>query len=197
MDAPASQPTHRQSSMVDESNIAMQCNNAEKRAYSKGSSQDRKPHSADTETRPTDHEARGRENSATLEFPEPYKKYEHLFQEVVDETALPEHKPWDHEIVLQEGKTPTFGPIYQLSERELKVLREYIDKSLAKGYIRPSKSLAGYPTMFVPKKDGTDRLCVDYRRLNDITVKNRYPLPNITELRDRLSRAKIFTALDL
>ena len=51
--------------------------------------------------------------------------------------------------------------------------------------------------MFVPKKDGTDRLCVDYRQLNDITVKNRYPLPNIAELTDRLSRAKIFTALDL
>ncbi|KAK1911204.1 hypothetical protein P3342_011806 [Pyrenophora teres f. teres] len=51
--------------------------------------------------------------------------------------------------------------------------------------------------MFVPKKDGKLRLCVDYRKLNDITIKNRYPLPNITELRDRLSRAKIFTALDL
>ena len=51
--------------------------------------------------------------------------------------------------------------------------------------------------MFVPKKDGTDRLCVDYRQLNDITIKNQYPLPNITELQDRLSRAKIFTALDL
>ena len=51
--------------------------------------------------------------------------------------------------------------------------------------------------MFVPKKDGKLRLCVDYRKLNDITVKNRYPLPNIHELRDRLSRAKIFTALDL
>lgn len=195
--ATASQPTHQRSLMVDESNIAIQCNSAERKADSTGSSQDRKPNSADTDKRPTDHEARGKEQSATPEIPEPYKKFEHLFQEVVDEQALPKHQPWDHEIVLQEGKTPTFGPIYQLSDRELMVLREYIDKSLAKGYIRPSKSPAGYPIMFVPKKDGTDRLCVDYRQLNDITVKNRYPLPNIKELRDRLSRAKIFTALDL
>ena len=75
---------------------------------------------------------------------------------MVDEQALPEHKPWDHEIVLQEGEQPTFGLIYQLLERELAVLQEYLDKALAKGYIRPLKSLAGYPIMFVPKKDRTD-----------------------------------------
>ena len=79
-DAPASQPTHRQSSMVDESNIAKQCNIAERKANStKTSSQCRKVDSADTETRPTDHEARVQENSATPEIPEPYKEYEHLF----------------------------------------------------------------------------------------------------------------------
>jgi hypothetical protein len=68
---------------------------------------------------------------------------------------------------------------------------------LAKGFIRKSKSLAGYLILFVAKKDGTLRLCVDYRKLNAITKKNRYLLPNIQELRDRLSNAKIFTALDL
>jgi hypothetical protein len=68
---------------------------------------------------------------------------------------------------------------------------------LAKGFIQKSKSSAGYPILFVAKKDGTLRLCVDYRKLNAITKKNRYPLPNIQELRDRLSNAKIFTALDL
>ncbi|KAK1912882.1 hypothetical protein P3342_004818 [Pyrenophora teres f. teres] len=126
-----------------------------------------------------------------------YKEFEHLFREVADEQALPKHQPWDHKIVLQEGKKPTFDPIYGLSEKELSTLRDYIKTSLAKKYIRPSQSPAGYPIMFVPKKDGKLRLCVDYRKLNDITIKNRYPLPNITELRDRLSRAKIFTALDL
>jgi hypothetical protein len=103
---------------------------------------------------------------------------------VVDADALPKHQPWDYEIVLQEGKQLTFGLIYGLSETELKVLRESLDKQLKKGYIRPSQSPAGYPILFVLKKNGPPRMCVDYWKLNDITVKNRYPLLNITELRD-------------
>ena len=79
----------------------------------------------------------------------------------------------------------------------MKVLRQYLDENLKKGFIRESKSPARYPILFAPKKDGTLRLCVDYRRLNDITIKNRYPLPNIAELQDRLCNAKIFTKLDL
>ena len=79
----------------------------------------------------------------------------------------------------------------------MKVLRQYLDENLKKGFIRESKSPAGYPILFAPKKDGTLRLCVDYRRLNDITIKNRYPLPNIAELQDRLCNAKVFTKLDL
>ncbi len=84
-----------------------------------------------------------------------------------------------------------------MSEKELKALREYIEENLAKGFIRPSESPAGYPILFVPKKDGSLRLCVDYRKLNDITIKNRYPLPNISELQDRLSGARWFTKIDL
>ena len=80
------------------------------------------------------------------------------------------------------GKEPTFGPIYALSEKELKTLREGLDKDLARGFIRKSTSPAGYPILFVPKKDGLLRQCVDYRKLNDITIKNRYLLPNITEM---------------
>ena len=70
-------------------------------------------------------------------------------------------------------------PIYGLSEPQLKAVREYIDENLAKGYIRESDSLAGFLILFVLKNDGTLRLCVDYRKLNDITRKNRYLLPNI------------------
>ena len=138
-------------------------------------------------------------NHAPHECPEEYrKKWGHLFQEGEDaHTALPRHQPWDYEIVLAGDKQPTFGPIYALSEKELKVLRQYLDENLKKGFIRESKSPAGYLILFAPKKDGTLRLCVDYRRLNDITIKNRYPLPNIAELQDRLCNAKIFTKLDL
>ena len=79
----------------------------------------------------------------------------------------------------------------------MKVLRQYLDENLKKGFIRELKSLAGYLILFAPKKDGTLRLYIDYRRLNDITIKNRYLLPNIVELQDRLCNAKIFTKLDL
>ena len=136
-------------------------------------------------------------NDAPSGIPREYEKWAHLFEEETTAKALPRHQPWDHEIELEPGKEPTFGPIYALSEKELEVLREYISENLKKGFIRESKSPAGYPILFAPKKDGKLRLCVDYRKLNDITIKNRYPLPNIGELQDRLGNAKIFTKLDL
>jgi hypothetical protein len=76
-------------------------------------------------------------------------------------------------------------------------LREYLDTALKKGWIRVSKSLSAVPILFVPKKDEGDRLCVDYRSLNRVAIKNRYPLPLISELLDRLGHAKVFTKLDL
>ena len=139
----------------------------------------------------------GRGKDEPLEIPEDYQQYKELFREELDARALPKHQPWDMEIELEPGREPTSGPIYSLSEKELRVLREYIDENLKKGFIRESKSPAGYPILFAPKKDGSLRLCVDYRKLNDITIKNRYPLPNIGELQDRLGKARIFTKLDL
>ncbi|SYW75193.1 uncharacterized protein UHO2_03587 [Ustilago hordei] len=76
-------------------------------------------------------------------------------------------------------------------------LRRYLDENLEKGFIRPSKSLAQSPVLFVPKKDGGLRLCVDYRGLNEITVKNRAPLPLIEEQLFLLRKARIYTKLDL
>ena len=104
---------------------------------------------------------------------------------------------YDCPIDLQKGKEPHFGPIYSLSLPELNALRNCIEENLEKGFIRPSKSPAGAPILFVKKKDGSLRLCVDYRGLNQVTVKNRYPLPLIPELLDRLSQASIFTKIDL
>ena len=135
--------------------------------------------------------------SLSTNVPIEYKEYQQLFQEGPKNEALPKHQLWDHKIPLEEGKSPPFGPIYQLSEKELKVLKEYIDDNLSKGFIKPSTSPAGSPVLFVPKKDGSLRLYIDYRALNNITIKDRYTLPLINELHNRFQRAKIFSKLDL
>ncbi|RAL58209.1 hypothetical protein DID88_002312 [Monilinia fructigena] len=83
-----------------------------------------------------------------LMIPEQYKKYEHVFKEPGIHEALPEHKPWDHEIILEEGKMPVHTPIYSMSADELKTLREYIDDNLAKGWIRESTSQVASPTIY-------------------------------------------------
>ena len=127
------------------------------------------------------------------------KEWQHIKEPFREDLAyeLPEHGPSDHAIDLEEGAQPPYGPIYSLSESELKVLRAYIEKHLANGFIRPSKSPAGAPILFVKKKDGSLRLCVDYRGLNSLTIKNRYPLPLIGESLDRLSRATIYSKFDI
>jgi transposase InsO family protein len=136
------------------------------------------------------------QKTTELQVPDEYSEFRHLFEEQQQET-LPQHQEWDHEIVLEEGKKPKHGPIYRLSVSELEALKEYLDENLRKGFIQPSTSPAGYPILFVPKKDGKLRLCVDYRGLNAITVKNRYALPLISELQDRFQGAQWFTKLDI
>jgi hypothetical protein len=84
-----------------------------------------------------------------------------------------------------------------MSQVELDALKSYIDEMLGKGFIQTSNSPIGAPVLFVKKKNGTLRLCVDYRALNKITVKNRYPLPLSGDLMDRLSQAKLYTKIDL
>ncbi|RKK66997.1 hypothetical protein BFJ68_g18567, partial [Fusarium oxysporum] len=128
-------------------------------------------------------------------IPEEYRIYEKLFKEEL-ETKVPQHSRWDHEIWLKTDDLP-FQKIYNLNEKELTTLREYLETELAKGNIRISTSSAGFPVMFVPKKNGKLRLVVDYRKLNALTIKDRTPLPLITELKDRLQGKQIFTALDL
>ena len=76
-------------------------------------------------------------------------------------------------------------------------MKEYLDEMLCSGKIRPSRSEFGASILFVKKKDGSLRLCVDYRGLNRITIKNRYPLPLMSQLREQLGKAKYFTKLDL
>jgi len=131
-----------------------------------------------------------------VKLPEKYKDFVDVFEKNKVDQFL-EHRPYDCPIDLEEGHSPPFGPIYGLSEPELQALRDYFTRNLAKGFVQHSKSLAGAPILFVKKKDGSLRLCVDYRGLNKITKKNRYPLPLISGLLDRLCTRKIFTKLDL
>ncbi len=84
-----------------------------------------------------------------------------------------------------------------MSHEELKELKVQLEELLAKGYIKPSKSPYGAPVLFVHKKDGTLRMCVDYRTFNKATMKNQYPLPRIDDLFDRLLRAMVFSRIDL
>jgi len=112
--------------------------------------------------------------------------------------ALPEHRPYDRKIDLREGTTAPWGPIYPLSEVELQTLREWLKEMEKAGKIRKSTSPAGAPIRFVPKPNVRGlRLCVDYRGLNAVTIPNRYPLPLMQELQDRVQGAQWFTKLDL
>jgi len=112
--------------------------------------------------------------------------------------ALPEHKRYDCRIELKKGGVAPWGPIYHLSEKELEALREWLKEMLKNGKIRPCTSPASCPILFVPKPNGRAlRLCVDYRGLNRITIPNRYPLPLIQELQDRVQGAQWFTKMDL
>ena len=128
--------------------------------------------------------------------PKDYHEFLPLFKKAVAE-VLPPHRSYDHKIPLKEGFTPPFGPLYSLSKPELQALRQWIDENLSKGFIRASSSPAGAPILFVKKKDDSLRLCVDYRGLNEGTIKNRYPLSLIRETLMQLSKARYYTTLDV
>ena len=111
--------------------------------------------------------------------------------------TLSPHRKYDLEIPLKPSSAPPWGPIYSMSAPELVTIKEYIKTYLANGFIRHSKSEAAALCMFVKRLDSKLQIVVDYRLLNAVTVKNRYPLPLIPEMLDRLNTAKIFTKIDL
>ena len=137
------------------------------------------------------------QETETPEIPEQYRDLAEVFSKAKAHELPPHRGHLDHHIPLEEGAKPVFGPIYNLSETELQILKDYIDENLRKRFIRPSTSPFGSPVLFTKKPDGSLRLCVDYRALNRATIKNRYPLPLISELLDRFKRKKQFTRLDV
>ena len=123
------------------------------------------------------------------------QKFEGVFAPPPD--GLPPDRDVGHTIPLEPGHAPPWRPLYRLSPAEKAEAEKQVKEYLAKGWIRKSQSPYGAPILFVKKKDGTLRMCIDYRAINKITVKNRYPLPRIDDLLDKLQGSKCFSSLDL
>jgi len=122
-------------------------------------------------------------------------EYKDVFSELPD--RLPPMRNHAHVIPLEKGAHPVFRQMYRLTQAEKAEVEKQIAELLRKGYIEPSHSPWGAPILFVPKKDGGLRMCIDYRFLNKVTVKNRYPLPRIEDLLEQLQGATVFSGLDL
>ncbi|KAF8751601.1 hypothetical protein RHS01_08304 [Rhizoctonia solani] len=127
--------------------------------------------------------------------PSKYHQYAKVFGEE-EFNKLPPHRHYDIGIELTE-EGPLNSPLYSMTDAESATLKDWLRDELKAGKIRPSKSSISSPVMFVPKKDGSRRLVVDYRRLNNRTKKNVYPLPRPDDLMAQLRGAKVFTKLDL
>ena len=111
--------------------------------------------------------------------------------------SLPPHRPYDCAINLLLGAPLPVGRLYNLSVPEKETMRNYVSELLASGIIRPSSSPVAAGFFFLAKKDGSLRPCIDYRQLNSITVKNKYPLPLLSSTFEPLTHATVFTKLDL
>ncbi|KAJ4938747.1 hypothetical protein NE237_008271 [Protea cynaroides] len=111
--------------------------------------------------------------------------------------GLPPDRATEFVIDLIPGAAPVSKAPYRMAPTELKELKVQLQELLDKGYIQPCISPWGAPVLFVKKKDGSVRLCIDYRELNKLTIKNRYPLPRIDDLFDQLQGAKVFSKIDL
>jgi len=128
-------------------------------------------------------------------LPDVYKEEINIFSNKLASILLQNFK-YNYAIDLEEGKTLLQMPLYNLLQKELQILQKYLKSAFKKGWIKPSKLLAGVPILFVLKADGIMRLYINYKCLNKITIKNWYPLLLVSKLFDRFSHVKIFTKLD-
>lgn len=133
-------------------------------------------------------------NLFQLKFSRSSRNFAHVFDEP---SSLPPSRAFDHSIPLMTGALPVNVRPYRYTPTQKDEIELQVKEMLAKGTIQPSSSPFSSPVLLVKKKDGTWRFCVDYRHLNAITIKNKYPLPVIDELLDELSGAHWFTKLDL
>ncbi|KAA0054678.1 gag protease polyprotein [Cucumis melo var. makuwa] len=136
-----------------------------------------------------------READVSLSSEPVVRDYPDVFPEELP--GLPPHREVEFAIELEPGTVPISRAPYRMAPAELKELKVQLQELLDKGFIRPSVSPWGAPVLFVKKKNGSMRLCIDYRELNKVTVKNRYPLPRIDDLFDQLQGATVFSKIDL
>ena len=122
------------------------------------------------------------------------QQYQDIFQEP---DGLPPERACDHSILIKEGENPPNVRPYRMPHKQKNIVEELVNKMLQNAEIRPSTSPYSSPAILVRKKDKSWRLCVDYRQLNAITVKNKYPIPVIEDLLDELQGATVFSKLDL
>ena len=123
------------------------------------------------------------------------KEFEDVFPEELPSLLV--DREIEFAIDVFPGTKPIFKTPYRMAPKELGELKVQLEDLLEKGFVKPSVSPWGAPVLFVKKKDGTMRLCIDYRELNKVTIKNRYPLPRIDDLFDQLQGAKVFSKIDL
>jgi len=138
----------------------------------------------------------GAEKSLEEMVPRRFRRWMKVFKKKASE-RMPRRKPWDHAIEMKPGYEPKKAKNIQLSPQEQKEVEEFLNDQLSKGYIQESKSPQTSAVFFVPKKDMRKRMVQDYQYLNAWTIKNNYPLPLISELVDKVGKARVFTKLDL
>jgi hypothetical protein len=131
-------------------------------------------------------------------LPEAYRDLADVFSKAASD-ALPPRRPYDHKIQLTDSNTDdlSYSPLRHQSTDELRAVKQYLVENLHKGFIEASQAPFAAPILFVKKSDGSLRFCIDYRKLNDLTRKDQYPLPLIEETLARLGKARIFTKLDI
>jgi hypothetical protein len=130
-------------------------------------------------------------------IPSEYQEYADVFSKRGSNTLPPHRGKSDHRIELQEQAQPGYCPLYKQSAEELEATKLYITENLHKGFLEPSSAPFTSPLLMVRKPDRGLRFCVDYRKLNALTKKDRYPLPLIDKLLQRVNKAKFFTKLDI
>ena len=136
-----------------------------------------------------------RDSGSRLEDISVVREFSNVFPEDLPSIAL--DREIDFQIELAPGTEPISKAPYRMDPLELKEFRVHMEELVSKGFVRPSTSPWGAPVLFVKKKDGSVRLCIDYRELNKVTIRNQYPLPRIDDLFDQLQGARVFSKIDM